>query len=71
MTIGELKKKLDQYRDDMEILIQGALFDGFPVEEVNYDCGRDPETGRLSREVVYLYSSNVVNELEDALGEDL
>lgn len=49
MTIGELKEKLNKYQDDMEVLIQGALFDGSPVEEVNYDCGRNPETGKIGR----------------------
>ena len=71
MTIGELKEKLNKYQDDMEVFIEGALCDAFSVDEVKYDCGRDSETGRLSREFVYLYSSDVVGMLEDALGADL
>ena len=71
MTIGELKEILNKYHDDMEVLIEGALCDGFSIEEVKYDCGRDAETGRLSKEFVYLYSPYIVNTLEDALGEDL
>jgi len=71
MTIGELKKQLEGYPDDMEVFIEGALGDGFSIEEVKYGCGRDADTGKFSKEFVCLYSPYVVNALEDALGEDL
>lgn len=69
MTIGELKRELAKYSNDMEVLVEGALGEGFSIEDVNYGC--DVKGGKVEREFVCLYSPYVVNALEDALGEDL
>ena len=60
MTVGELKKQLEGYPDDMEVEVEGALGYGFTLNEV-----------KPYPESVNLYSSYIVSMCEDALGEDL
>ena len=69
MTVGELKRELSKYSNDMEVLVEGALGEGFSVEGINYGC--DVKGGKVEREFICLYSPSVVEMCEDALGEDL
>ena len=60
MTVGELKKLLEKYPDNMEVKIEGALMEGFDIEGISSNWT-----------TVLLCSPYIVNTLEDALGEDL